>query len=162
MKKLFSKSEIHSRACEIAGEIYKDYGKAPITFVCVLKGAVPFATILLQEFAKLSENIKIEYIRAKSYVGTKSSGNVSVEKSDINAQNIIIIEDIVDTGQTAKALLEAFPNAKLCTLLDKKAARTTPIQADYIGFDIDPVFIVGFGLDFDEKYRGLDYIAEYK
>jgi hypoxanthine phosphoribosyltransferase len=111
---------------------------------------------------------KIDFVSASSYgSGTESSGKVLLKKDislDLKDKHVLIVEDIVDTGNTLKVLKEYFEekgpkSVKICTLLDKPARRTADVKADYIGFVVDDLFIVGYGLDYDQKYRNLPYIS---
>ncbi len=134
--------------------------------VVALKGAAIFASDLVRN---LNMPLKMEFIRLSSYgSGTTSSGKVhavDISLPDLNNKNVLIIEDIIDTGLTAKFLLDFISSnfktksAKFCSLLDKKSARKVDIQADYCGFEIDDKFVIGFGLDYDENYRNLPYIG---
>ena len=111
---------------------------------------------------------QIDFISASSYgSGTTSSGRVKIKKDielDITGKNVLIIEDIIDTGNTLKYLRDYFlsqdpKSVRICTLLDKPSRRTADVRADYIGFTVDDLFIIGYGLDFDQKYRNLPYIS---
>ena len=111
--------------------------------------------------------MELEFIRVSSYSGTESSGKIELKQdldSDIKNKDVIIIEDIIDTGRTLfylkEHLLKRNPNSlKICTLLDKKEKRVMDIEADYVAFDIPDKFVVGYGLDIDERYRNLPYIG---
>lgn len=163
---LFTEQEIQSRIKELAKEINEQYNNEEITTICVLKGAVMFATDLVKH---LNMPVKMEFIRLSSYGhGTTSSGKVNavdISLPDLNNKNVLIIEDIVDTGITAKFLID-FINSnfktkttKFCSLLDKKISRCTDIAPDYYGFEVDDKFLVGYGLD-DEGYcRNLTFIG---
>ena len=110
----------------------------------------------------------IDFVMASSYgSGTESSGNVKIKKDldiDIAGKNVIIIEDIIDTGNTLAALRDLFASRrprslKICTLLDKPSRRTADVKADYVGFEIENLFVIGYGLDYDQKYRNLPYVS---
>ena len=165
IKKLFGKKELDVRVKEISKELYKEYGKKEVVFICTLKGAVFFACDLLKNY---KGNARIEFLRASSYSGTKSTGkielNLSISKDNIENKDVIIIEDIVDTGRTLKFLKEYIndmnpSSLKICTLLNKPSRRVVEIDADYVGFEIDDLFVVGYGLDYDQQYRNLPYIG---
>ena len=165
IKKLFSESEIKSRVKELSNELYSIYGDEKVVFICTLKGAVFFACDLLKKY---KGDARLEFLRASSYKGKTSTGkielNLSISKENIEGEHVIIIEDIVDTGNTLKFLKEYISDmnpksVKIITLLDKKARREVEIEADYCGFEIDDLFVVGYGLDYDQKYRNLPYIG---
>ncbi len=165
IKKLFNQRDINVRVKEIAKEMYKEYGKKEVVFICTLKGAVFFACDLLKNY---KGNARMEFVRASSYSGTESTGkielNLSISEENIANKEVVIIEDIVDTGRTLKFLKnyinEMKPNSlKICTLLDKKARRVVDIDTDYVGFEIEDLFVVGYGLDYNQQYRNLPYIG---
>jgi len=165
IKKLFSKKDINNRVKELSKELYDVYGKDKVVFICTLKGAVFFACDLLKNY---KGNAKLEFLRVSSYKGDKSTGkvelNLSISKEVIEKENIVIIEDIVDTGNTLKFLKEYLSNMnpksiKIVTLLNKESRREVDIEADYTGFEIDDLFVVGYGLDYNQEYRNLPYIG---
>ncbi len=166
LKVLFSEEQIQKRIKELADEMNKLYKKEEVTAICVLKGAVMFAADLVKH---LDMPIQMEFIRLSSYgAGTTTSGKVhavDISLPDLNNKNVLIIEDIVDTGLTAKFLTDFINNnfktksTKFCSLLDKKISRVTDIEPDYFGFEIDNKFVVGYGLDFDGYFRNLRYIG---
>lgn len=166
IKTLFSKEEIQNKVKEIAGEINCYYSDEEVYVICVLKGAVMFAADLVKH---LNVPVKMEFIRLSSYgSSTSSSGKVNavdISLPDLNAKNVLIVEDIVDTGLTAKFLLDFIDNnfitktTKFCSFLDKKCFRKTSIEPDYFGFEIDDKFVIGYGLDYDGCYRNLPYIG---
>ncbi len=162
---MISKEEIKKRVAELGTEISKDYKGQSILTICVLKGAVLFMSDLIRE---LNVETKIDFMAVSSYgASTKSTGVVRILKdldSNIEGENVIIVEDIIDSGLTLKYLKEYLmarnpKSLKICTLLDKPERRTADIKADYVGFSIDNKFIVGYGLDFNQKYRNLPYIS---
>ncbi len=164
-KILFTKEQIENRAAEIGQQIAKDYGNEPLYLICTLRGGVVWMADMMKNIANDTE---IDFISASSYgSGTVSSGQVKIKKDldgDIEGKNVIIIEDIVDTGTTlsnlTKLLWQRNPKSlKICTMLDKPSRRLVDIKADYIGFEIENLFIVGYGLDYDQKYRNLPYIS---
>ncbi len=162
---MISKEEIQKRVAELGTEISKDYKGESILAICVLKGAVLFMSDLIRE---LNIETKIDFMAVSSYgASTRSTGVVRILKdldSNIEGENVIIVEDIIDSGLTLKYLKEYLlardpKSLKICTLLDKPERRTADIKADYVGFSIDNKFIVGYGLDFNQKYRNLPYIS---
>ena len=166
LKVLFDENQLQKRIIELANELNNLYKGEEVTVVCVLKGAVMFAVDLIKS---LNMPVKIEFIRLSSYgssVTTSGKVNaVDIRLPDLNGKNVLIIEDIVDTGLTAKFLLD-FMNCnfnvkslKFCSLLDKKVSRKVDIQPDYYGFEIDDKFVVGYGLDYDGYFRNLRYIG---
>lgn len=164
----FSKEEIQKRVEELGEQISRDYeGKQPL-LVGILKGCFVFMADLSRA---LTVKCDIDFMAVSSYGnGTSSTGAVKIVKdlnADIEGRHILIIEDILDSGITLNYLrgyLEQRKPAsiKICTLLDKKARRSADIQADYCGFDCPDAFIVGYGLDYAEKYRNLPYIGVLK
>ena len=166
LKVLFSEEQLEKRICEVAGELDKFYNGEEVVAICVLKGAVIFATDLVRY---LNMPLQMEFIRLSSYgSSTTTSGKVNavdIKLPDLNGKNVLIIEDIVDTGLTAKFLVDFInmnfnvKTLKFCSLLDKKITRKVDIQPDYSCFDVDDRFVVGYGLDYDGYYRNLPYIA---
>lgn len=166
LKVLFSEEEIQTRIKELAAEMNEFYKGEEITVVCVLKGAVMFAVDLVKH---LNMPLKMEFIRLSSYgAGTKSSGKVhavDISLPNLNGKNVLIVEDVVDTGLTAKFLIDFIngnfktKSTKFCSLLDKKITRVADIEPDYYGFEIDNKFLIGYGLDDDGYSRNLTYVA---
>ncbi len=166
LKVLFTEEEIQNRIKELADEMNNFYRGEEVYSVCVLKGAVMFATDLVKS---LNMPVKMEFIRLSSYNGgTTTSGKVNavdISLPDLNGKNVLIIEDIVDTGLTAKFLLDFMncnfhtKSTKFCSLLDKKTARVTDVEPDYYGFEVDDKFLIGYGLDYDGYYRNLKFIG---
>lgn len=164
-KILFTYEDITNRAKEIAKQIDKDYKGEEVILLGTLKGSIPW----LAEIMKYTNvETKIDFISASSYgSSTTSSGVVKIKyDADINMynENVIVIEDIVDTGNTLKYVIEKInergpKSIKICTMLNKEARRTTDIHADYVGFEVEDLFVIGFGLDFDQRFRGLPYIS---
>ena len=162
---LISNERILARCEELAKELDRDYeGKKPL-MVCVLKGSVLFFSDLVKRM-KIRQDF--DFMSVSSYgSNTYSSGRVKLIKdlnSSIEGRHVIIVEDIVDTGHTLSYLKmmlnERKPaSLKVCTLLDKKCRRTVELEAEYVGFDIDDYFVVGYGLDYAEKYRTLPYVG---
>ncbi len=166
LKILFSEEEIQKRIKELAAEMNAFYKGEEVYAVCVLKGAVMFATDLVKQ---LKMPLKMEFIRLSSYgTGTVSSGKVNavdISLPDLNEKNVLIIEDIVDKGLTAKFLLDFMhcnfktKSTKFCSLLDKKCTRVVDVEPDYYGFDVDDKFLIGYGLDFEGYFRNLNFIG---
>lgn len=165
IKTLISKEELEKRITEIAKQIEEEYKEKEITLICILKGSAFFTVDLAK---KINGDVKLEFIRVSSYIdGTESSGKVEMKldlQDSIEGKDVIIVEDIIDTGRTLSYLIDYLktkkPNSvKLCTLLDKPERRIYNVKVDYTGFQIPDKFVVGYGLDFDEKYRNLPYIA---
>lgn len=163
---LIDEQKICKRLDELAAQIENDYNSEELICIGILKGSFPF----LWELGKRMPNSKIsfEFMQLSSYgSSTESSGKVNIIKDiscDITNKNILILEDILDTGTTLNYLknylLEKNPKSlKIATLLDKPSRRLIDVDVDYIGFSIEDKFVVGFGLDFDQKYRNLPYIA---
>lgn len=166
IKVLYSEEQIKTRIESLAAELNKFYNGEEVIAICVLKGAVMFATELVKN---LNMPLKMEFIRLSSYgSATSTSGKVNavdIKLPDLNGKNVLIIEDIVDTGLTAKFLTDFIhinfniKSFKFCSLLDKKITRKVDTHPDYYCFDIDDKFVVGFGLDYDGYYRNLKYIG---
>ncbi len=162
---LITQEELDKRITEIAEQIDKDFESKDITLVCVLKGGVIFMADMAK---KLKQKVEFEFIDASSYHGgTTSCGKITINKdleTSIEGKHVILLEDIVDTGRTLSYLIDYLKekkpaSLKLCTLLDKPSRRVIDVNADYIGFTIPDAFIVGYGLDYDQKYRNLPYIG---
>ena len=162
---LLSEEEISGIVERIAKQIDEDYKGEEVEFVVVLKGSMPFASDLMR---KVNVPLIIDFIKASSYGnGSKSTGEIIIKHelgADIKGKNIIIIEDIVDSGNTLFALknllLKREPKSiKICAMLNKQERRETELVADYIGAEIPDEFVVGYGLDYAERYRELPYIG---
>lgn len=166
IKVLYTEAQITKRIKEIATELNSFYRGEEVCLICVLKGAVMFALDLSKE---LSMPLSLEFVRLSSYgSATSTSGKVNavdIKLPDLNDKNVLIVEDIVDTGLTAKFLLDFIAcnfrtkSTKFVSLLDKKGSRKTDVKPDYYGFDIDDTFVVGYGLDYDGYYRNLTFIG---
>jgi len=164
INKLISEKEIQKKVKELAHQIKNDYNEE-ITVICVLKGAFTFTADLVRA---IDSNLKIEFIKVSSYGNnTESTGKVNLGYStleNVKGKKLLIVEDIVDTGYTLKALAEYYyslspKSIKICTLLDKPERRKVEINVDYVGFTIPDQFVVGYGIDYAEKYRNLPYIG---
>ena len=162
---ILTKEQIEKRVKELALTLSKDYeGKTPV-MICMLKGAIYF-------FSDLSKNmttpIIIEFARLSSYKNGMDSGEmelISDITADINGKDVILVEDIVDSGKTLayfiKLLKEKNPaTIKICSFLDKETRREVDVKVDYVCFDIDCGFVIGYGLDYAQKYRELPFLAE--
>ena len=166
LKVLISEEKLNERINELAQEIYNDYKGQEITFICILKGSI-FFTVELSK--RMPCDINFEFIRVSSYHGENSTGIIEMKvdlQGDIKGKDVIIIEDIIDTGRTLSYLMEYLrskgpKSLKICSLLDKKERRVCKMDADYVGFDIPDKFVLGYGLDVDEKYRNLPYIGYF-
>lgn len=162
---LLSNSAISTRINELGEKISKDYKNKEIHIICILKGSVMFMSDLSK---KLLPPVYYHFMKISSYgSGTSSSGNLDVQldlSESIENKHILIVEDIIDSGNTLsllrKLLLERNPaSLKICTLLDKPERRVADVPVDYTGFSIPDEFVVGYGLDYDQKYRNLDYVG---
>lgn len=164
IKILISEEQINRKLDEIAGKIMEDYKGKDIVFLCILKGSVFFTVELAK---RIKNNVQFEFIEVSSYKGHESTGKININKDiteTIRGKEVIIIEDIIDTGRTLsflkEYLLEKMPSTlKICTLLDKPSRREKPIEADYLGFTIENKFVIGYGLDDEQNYRNLNYIG---
>jgi hypoxanthine phosphoribosyltransferase len=164
---LYSESDLSKRISELATKIAEDHSDQEVVLVCVLKGAFLFAADLSRA---IPSPVAIDFITASSYEGTKSTGQVKISSGspmDYENRNVIIVEDIVDTGLTIKKLVDEFKkqdikSIKVASLLSKKASRKYEVNVDYCGFEIDDHFVVGYGLDYNQKFRDLPYIGIYK
>ncbi len=168
LKVLISPERLEERVKELAEMIKKDYGHKVFCSV-VLTGAMVFFTNLMKELKKINVEVIYDPIKVSSYSGTESTGKVNLEldmKQDIKNKRVLIVEDIIDTGLTLKYLKEYMlrkgaAEVKICSLLDKKARRKEPIEADYVGFEIPDKFIVGYGVDYNERFRDLNFIGYF-
>lgn len=167
-KVLLTKDQIDRRTKELAAQITQDYQGQSVLLICILRGAVLF-------FADLARNInldvRLDFMAVSSYgAGTSTSGEVRIVKDvsqPIEGLNVILVEDIIDTGHTLKYLKRLLQNRnpaslKICSLLDKPSRREVDIQGDYVGFAVPNEFVVGYGLDYAEKYRNLPDVCILK
>lgn len=159
LKKLYSKQDIAKTVKNLAKEIEKDFGGEEIVFVCLLKGSFMFTADLVRSVKNPS---RIDFMRVSSYGSAmKTNGRVKVLKDleeDVEGKNVIIVEDIIDSGLTLTHIREMLgkrspKSLKICALLDKRARREVEIEGDYVGFTIDDGFVVGYGIDYAENYR---------
>jgi hypoxanthine phosphoribosyltransferase len=161
-----SKEAIQARVKELAAMINRDYKGQDIVIVGVLNGSFIFCADLIRE---ITTPMQIEFVSLSSYEGTESSGEVSFRldvKQSLIGKNVILVEDIVDTGLTISFLLKHMQlknlkSLKLCSLLLKRARLKVEVPIDYLGFDIEDKFVIGYGLDYDGRYRELPYIGVY-
>ena len=165
---LFSEEQLDRRVREIAAQIEKDYEGKEIMLISVLRGSFVFMADLCR---RIDLPCTLDFMSVSSYgKGTSSSGQVQITKdlsSDISDQHIIVIEDILDSGNTLSYLLKLLEqrnpaSIRLCTLLDKPERRVKEVKVDYSGFTIPDAFVVGYGLDYAEQYRNLPYIGILK
>lgn len=161
---LINKAKLEKRIEELAKQIEKDYEGKDIVFIGILKGCVMFMTQLAKN---MKTSVELDFIDVSSYEGTESSGKVKINKdirNSIEGKDVIIVEDIIDTGRTLTEVLEYLkqknPNSiKIATMLSKPSRRIMELNVEYIGFAIEDKFVVGYGLDYNEKYRNLPYIG---
>ena len=166
-KVLISQDAITKRCEELGMQISNDYQDKNPLLICLLKGSVIF-TSKLATFIKIP--MEMEFLRIKSYDGTKSTGCVQIFDFDfsvVNKRHIIIVEDIIDTGLTLKEVIKIFKSKnikslEICTLLDKQVLNRVDIKPKYVGFSIPNEFVVGFGLDYNQQYRNLPYVGVLK
>lgn len=165
---LFSEEAIDRRLGEMAGQINRDYAGREPMLISVLRGSFVFMADLTR---KIQLPCTVDFMAVSSYgKGTSSSGQVQITKDlsdDIEGKDILVVEDILDSGNTLSYLMKILQarhpaSMKLCTLLDKPSRRTVPVEVDYVGFTIPDEFVVGYGLDFAERYRNLPYIGILK
>ncbi|WP_096272360.1 hypoxanthine phosphoribosyltransferase [Paucisalibacillus globulus] len=168
-KVLITEEEIAAKCKEIGEKLTQEYeGRFPLA-IGVLKGALPFMSDVLRQ---VHTHLEMDFMDVSSYGGTntKSSGEVKILKdlnTKVEGRDLLIIEDIIDSGNTLRYLVDLFKyrqanSIKIVTLLDKPTGRTADIKADLVGFEVPDEFVVGYGLDYDEKYRNLPYIGVLK
>ena len=162
---LLSEEEVDARIQEVADVINKDYEGKEVHMICVLKGGVFFMCELAK---RITVPVSLDFMSVSSYGSeTKSSGVVKIVKDldePIKGKNVLVVEDIVDSGRTLSYLMEMLKDRgpeslRLCTLLDKPERRVVDVHVDYTGFQIPDEFVVGYGLDYDQRYRNLPYIG---
>ena len=168
LRVLLSEEEIHAKVKEMGKKITEDYKNSNLMLVTVLKGAVVFLADIMREIDVPAE---IDFMAVSSYgSGVKSSGVVKIVKDldvPLEGKDILIVEDILDSGLTLSYIKELLASRgprsiKVATLLDKPSRRKVDLQADYVGFSVPDEFVIGYGLDYDEKYRNLPYIGILK
>jgi hypoxanthine phosphoribosyltransferase len=167
-KVLISREQLEARIAELAAEINRDYaGSEKLIAVGVLKGSVFFMVDLLKH---LEVPVAVDFFQTSSYGNSTEAGEVRIRKDldlSIRGSDVLLIEDIVDTGYTLRTILDLLKfrgarTVKLCALLDKPSRRRIDVPIDYKGFSIEDQFVIGYGLDFDERYRNLPYIGIYQ
>ncbi len=163
---MITEKEIDKRVREIAKQISHDYAKKEIRLICILKGSVFYTCELAK---RLTIPVTLDFMKVSSYgSGVESSGNIQIQKDldeSIEGLDVIVVEDIVDSGNTLSHLIPLLKERKpasirVTTLLDKPARRESEVEIDYVGFQIEDRFVVGYGLDYDQSYRDLPYIGE--
>lgn len=162
---MLSEEEVNKRIKELGEQISKDYQGKEVHLVCVLKGSTFFTCELAK---RITVPVSLDFMSVSSYgSGTESSGIIKIKKDldePLMGKDVLVIEDIVDSGRTLSYLLNMLgerqpASLKLCTLLDKPDRRVTKVHVDYTGFQIPDEFVVGYGLDYAQKYRNLPYIG---
>ena len=168
LRVLYSEEELEAKCAELGAQISKDYEGKNLLLVSVLKGAVVFMTDLMRH---ITVPCSIDFMVVSSYgSGVKTSGVVKIVKdldADLAGKDLLIVEDILDTGMTLHYLKQLLqdrnPNSiRIATLLDKPERRRAAVRADYVGYQVPDEFVVGYGLDYDEKYRNLPYVGILK
>ncbi|MBQ2575926.1 MAG: hypoxanthine phosphoribosyltransferase [Lachnospiraceae bacterium] len=162
---MIPEEDLDKRIRELGEQISKDYEGQELTVVCILKGAATFACELAK---RITVPVIMDYMATSSYgSGTVSSGEVKIKKDldlPVEGRNVLIVEDIIDSGNTLNYLTDVFKergvkSLRLCTMLDKPDRREVDVDVDYTGFTIPDAFVVGYGLDYDQKYRNLPFIG---
>lgn len=162
---MISEEQIDKRIREIADQISKDYAKSEIRLICILKGSVFYTTELAK---RITVPVTLDFMSVSSYgSGTVSSGDIQIKKDldeSIEGLDVIIIEDIIDSGNTLSRLVPLLQarnpkSLRITTLLDKPSRREAQVDVDYVGFEIEDKFVVGYGLDYDQSFRDLPYIG---
>ena len=161
---LISEEEVQARIAEVAAQIDKDYAGEDVVVISILKGAVFFTVDLVK---KMKTPIELEVMQVSSYSGTETTGKLNVKKDldcDIEGRNVLVVEDIIDTGITLSYLKEYLlsknpKSLKIAVLADKAERRRVPVELDYTCFSIPDKFVVGYGFDVDEKGRNIPYVG---
>lgn len=165
IRELVSEEEVEKRVCELGKQISEDYAGKQVHLICVLKGGVFFMCELAK---RITVPVSMDFMSVSSYgSGTSSSGVVKIAKDlddPLEGKDVLIVEDIIDSGRTLSYLIQILEkrgprSIRLCTLLDKPERRVKPVQVDYVGFNIPDEFVVGYGLDYAQKYRNLPFIG---
>ena len=168
---MVSEEELDKITTKLAHQINKDYAgsKKPLIIITILKGSLIFASDLMK---KIELPLELEFMKVSSYgAGTKNSGEIKIHldlmRENLEQYDLLVIEDIVDSGRTLSRLTQLLKNrnassVKTCTLLDKPSRREVPFEPDYCGQVIEDEFVVGYGLDYDEKYRNLPFVGVLK
>lgn len=162
---MIDEDTVDARIKEIAAQISRDYAKKEVRLICILKGSVFYTTELAK---RLTIPTTMDFMKVSSYgSGTVSSGKINIQKDldeSIEGLDVIVVEDIVDSGNTLSQLIPELKKRKprslaVTTLLDKPSRREVEVDVDYIGFEIEDKFVVGYGLDYDQSYRDLPFIG---
>ena len=162
---LLPEQEVNERIAELGRQISEDYAGKSVHLICILKGSVFFTCELAK---RITVPVSMDFMSVSSYgAGTESSGVVKIKKDldePLEGRDVIVVEDIIDSGRTLSYLVKELGERKpagirLCTLLDKPERRVTDVHVDYVGFNIPDEFVVGYGLDYAQKYRNLPYIG---
>ena len=165
IKVLIAEQDVDARIAELGQQISEDYAGKQVHLICILKGSVFFTCELAK---RITVPVSLDFMSVSSYGdGTQSSGRVKIAKDldeSLEGKDVIVIEDIIDSGRTLAYLLDVLakrnPNSlKLCTLLDKPDRRVTDVKVDYVGFEIPDEFVVGYGLDYAQKCRNLPFVG---
>lgn len=165
VRELISEADVEAKIAELGEQISKDYEGESVFLLCILKGGVFFTTQLAK---RIHVPVSLDFMSVSSYgAETQSSGVVRILKdldTSIEGKNVLVVEDIIDTGRTLSYLLDNLKqrnpkSLKLCALLDKPERRVTEVAVDYKGFQIPDEFVVGYGMDYDQKYRNLPFIG---
>ena len=164
---LFSAEQIQRRVQELGRQIAEDYGGREPHLITIVKGSIPFISDLMRA---MDTNLSLDLLGVSSYEGTLSSGEVRLTKDldhSIEGRHVLVVEDIIDTGLTLSYVLRnlrqrAPASLKVVTFLDKPDGRGTQIDADYVGFTIPDEFVIGYGLDWNQRYRNLPYVGILK
>lgn len=166
IKTLISERRIRRRVAELGREISSCYRQKHLTVIFISNGAVVFAADLIRN---INLPILVDSISASSYEGKRSSGKVKIDpcgKPDIKNRSVLVVDDILDTGRTLAKVISVIKSyhpkdIRSCVLLDKPSRRALPVKADFVGFEIPDVFVVGYGLDYNEYYRNLPYVGSF-
>jgi hypoxanthine phosphoribosyltransferase len=166
-KPLFTVAQIQKRVAELADQISRDYEGRELLVVPLLKGAFMFASDLVRS---IRVPVTVDFLSTSSYSDTETTGKVKVHcdlRGDVKGKDVLVVEDIADTGITLdfvkRRLLDQGPRSlKICAFLDKKERRLKEVSLDYVGFEIPNEYVVGYGLDYDDRFRNLPYIAIFK
>ena len=168
LKVLITEEEIKNRVTELGKQISEDFNGEDIVVIGLLKGCFMFIADLMRA---IDSNVAVDFMAVSSYgSGIVSSGEIKIKKDysiDIEDKNVLVIDDILDTGRTLAfikdyLIVKSPKQIKICTLLDKPERRTTKVHVDYVGFSVPDQFVVGYGLDYDERYRNLPFIGVLK
>lgn len=168
IEEYLSEEKVDARIREIGEQISKDYAGKEVCLICILKGSIFYTCELAK---RITVPVTLDFMQVSSYGGgTESSGTIKILKDldeSVEGKNVIVVEDIIDSGRTLSHLLTLLgsrnpASVKLCTLLDKPDRRVVEVPVDYVGFQIPDEFVVGYGLDYDQKHRELPYIGIVK